>query len=297
MRGPFLRSPQSTSHLMAQVVVALLPIATIAIWRHGAPAAVTLGGAVTAALAVEIAVRRAAPRDLSAVITGMLAALLLPADAPPWLGAAAGALAIGVGKHAFGGLGKNPFNPAALSRGLLMVLVPATLFAPAWAWDGVTMASPLARESGGTAPLLSAVWSGDVPGALGTSAPWAVLLGGLALVALRTIDGRVPLVYLATVTVGSIVLPGSDRIVAHAPWLVADPLLHLLAGGTLLTAFFLLTDPVTAPFAPLGRVAFAAIAGVVTIAARLYTPYPDAAALAVLVANAFTPAIDRWRST
>ncbi len=293
MKGPFLRSPQSTRGLMIQVVAAATPALIAAVVRLGAPAAAVIVSAIAGAVAVEALYHRRGLADGSAVVTGVIVALLLPATAPPWLAAAGGAIAIGLGKAPWGGLGKNPFNPAALARGVLMVVVPAHLFAPAWTWDAVTAASPLSKEIGATAPGWLALAQGDVPGCLGQAAPWTIVLGGVALAAMRTIDWRVPLAYLATVALLAVVLPGGDRVAAHAPWLVGDPLVHLLGGGTLVAAFFLLTDPVTAPMTPGARVAFAAIAGAATMAVRHYTPYPDGAALAVLLANALAPWLDR----
>ncbi len=298
MRGPFLHSGQRTAAIMRQVLLALTPVTVAAIWRHGAGAALLVLASLTAAVTVEAVLARASVSDGSAAVTGVIFALLLPAAAPVWLAALGGALAVGVGKHAFGGLGKNPFNPAALARVVLMGLVPGYFFAPAWAWDGVTQASPLSKAAGALLPSASALLAGDAPGALAQAAPWAVLLGGLVLLVLRSADWRVPLAYLAGVTLLSLVLPPGDRMAGHAPWLVGNPLPHLLAGGTLLTAFFLLTDPVTAPFSPAGKLVFAAVAALVTVATRLYTPYPDGAALAVLCANASAPLIDRaliWR--
>ncbi|MCA9675368.1 MAG: RnfABCDGE type electron transport complex subunit D, partial [Myxococcales bacterium] len=243
--------------------------------------------------AVEATLKHRSVADGSAVVTGAIVALLLPADAPPWLAAIAGALAIGLGKAPWGGLGKNPFNPAALSRAVLMVALPAHFFAPAWRWDAVTAASPLSKEIGATAPSWTALVVGDAPGCLGQAAPWAVVAGGLLLVALRTIDWRVPLAYLSAIAAIALVLPGGARVTGHAPWLVGDPMLHLFGGGTLVAAFFLLTDPATAPMSQGGRIAFAWIAAIATMAIRNFTPYPDGAALAVLLANACAPWLDR----
>ena len=110
---------------------------------------------------------------------------------------------------------------------------------------------------------------------------------------LRAIDWRIPLTYLAVVAFLALVLPASSRIEGHAPWLLGNPLLHLVGGGSLMVAFFMLTDPVTAPFSPDGRIVFAIVAGLYTMLVRFYTPYPDCAALAVLLANATVPLIDR----
>lgn len=293
MKGPFLRSPQSTRGLMIQVVLAATPALIAAVVRLGAPAAAVIVSAIAGAIAVEAIVHRRGLGDGSAVVTGVIVALLLPATSPPWLAGLAGAIAIGLGKAPWGGLGKNPFNPAALSRAVLMVTLPAHFFAPAWRWDAITAASPLSKEVGVTAPSWISLVLGDAPGCLGQAAPWAIVAGGLVLIALRTIDWRVPVAYLSAVALLAMLLPGGARVSAHAAWLIGDPTVHLLGGGTLVAAFFLLTDPVTAPMSAGGRIAFAAIAAAATMAIRHFTPYPDGVALAVLVANACAPWIDR----
>lgn len=278
---------------MAQVLLALAPALAAAVWRYGADGALVIAMALAGALAAEAACTRQAPLDGSAAVTAAIVALVLPASVPWWLAALAGIIAIAVGKHAFGGLGNNVFNPAAMSRAVLMGVFPAYFFAPKWTLDTVSMATPLSKEAGMLAPDIGQVVFGELPGAIGQAAPLAVLAGGLLLIALRTIDWRVPLVYFAGVCALAIVLPAGPRLVGHTPWLEGNPLLQLTAGGTLVVGFFMLTDPVTAPFTPIGKVVFALLAAVFTIVPRYYTPYPDSAALAVLLANVCTPLIDR----
>ncbi len=275
------------------VLVSLLPILGAAIQRFGSDAAVLIGASLAGAWLAEWALDRKQAMDCSALVTGAIFALVLPSTIPWWLAFLGGALAVGLGKHAFGGLGKNLFNPAALSRVLLMGILPAYFFSTVWMIDGLTAASPLAKESGALAPTISELMSGSTSGCLGQAAPLAVLAGGFLLVVLRVVDWRIPLTYLATIAFLALVLPGSDRIAGHAPWLLGNPLLHIVGGGVLITAFFMLTDPVTAPFSQRGRVLFAIVAGTGTMLVRYYTPYPDGAALAVLLANGATPLIDR----
>jgi electron transport complex protein RnfD len=291
--GTILRTPQSIRVLMLQVLAALTPALVAAVWRYGTQGATVIAMAIGGALVAEAACSRRAPTDGSAAVTGAIVALVLPASAPWWLAGLAGVIAIALGKYAFGGLGNNVFNPAAMSRAVLMGVFPAYFFAPSWTIDTVSMATPLSKEAGMVAPELSQVVFGELPGAIGQAAPLAVLAGGLLLVALRTIDWRIPVVYFAGICALAILLPAGPRLVGHTPWLEGNPLLQLTAGGTLIVGFFMLTDPVTAPFTPLGRVVFALLAAAFTIVPRYYTPYPDSAALAVLLANVCTPLIDR----
>lgn len=291
--GPFIHSGKTNRMIMVMAMVGLSPILLATVWRHGADAGLIIASALTGAWLTEWLIDRAQACDGSALVTGAIFALVLPPSIPWWLAFLGGAVAIGLGKHAFGGLGCNLFNPAALSRVLLMGLLPAYFFAPDWIVDGVAMASPLSKESGATGPVLGELVAGNTPGSLGQAAPLAVLIGGLLLVGLRVIDWRIPLVYLVSVAFFALVLPPGARMEGHAPWLLGNPLMHLIGGGTLIAAFFMLTDPVTAPFSPNGRIAFAILAALFTMLVRFYTPYPDGVAFAVLLANAAVPLIDR----
>ncbi len=291
--GPLIHSGRTTRVLMLQVLAALSPAVAAAVARGGVHAAASLALALAASWIAQAACTRRCALHESALVTGAIVVLTLPMSAPNWLAALGGALAVVLGKHLGGGAGSALFNSAALGRAVLMGLFPGLMFAARWpAADGLTAASPLSKEIDATAVGLGDLLLGQHPGSLAGAAPLAVLAGGLLLLALRTIDRGVPLVYLASLALFALVLPAGDRVAGHAPWLAHDPLRHLLSGGALLTAFFMLTDPVTAPFTRRGRWAAAALAGAATVAARLYTPYPDAAVLAVLLANACTPWID-----
>ncbi|HJP04377.1 MAG: Na+-transporting NADH:ubiquinone oxidoreductase subunit D [Chromatiales bacterium] len=292
--GPIIHSGKTNRMMMVLVLVSLAPSLVAAVMRFGFAAALLVICALAGAWLTELVIDRRQAFDGSAVVTGVIFALLLPVTAPWWLALIGGMLATGLGKHAFGGLGCNLFNPAALSRVILMGLIPGAWFiSTAVTIDGITTASPLARESGLLAPTITGLLSGSIPGTIGQVAPLAVLAGGLMLVSLRTIDWRIPLTFLATVAFLALVLPPGIRIEGHAPWLLGNPLLHLVGGGTLLAAFYMLSDPVTAPFTPGGRIIFAVVAALAMMLVRFYTPYPDGAALAVLLANASVPLIDR----
>ncbi|MCP4048064.1 MAG: RnfABCDGE type electron transport complex subunit D [Gammaproteobacteria bacterium] len=293
--GPLIHSGKTNRMMMTLVLVSLTPALIAAVLHYGFTAALLVICALAGTWLTELVLDRQHAFDGSALVTGLLFALLLPVSAPWWLAFLGGVLATGLGKHAFGGLGCNLFNPAALSRVILMALIPGAWFvSTAVTMDGITTASPLARESSMLAPTLAELLSGSTPGTLGQAAPLAVLAGGLLLASLRTIDWRIPLTFLAAVAFLALLLPASERIAGHAPWLLGNPLIHIIGGGTLLAAFFMLTDPVTAPFAPVGRIIFAIIAALAMMLIRYYTPYPDGAVLAILIANACVPLIDRF---
>ena len=294
VKRPFIHSGTTTRVIMTQTVLALVPIVAASLWRSGWDACLLLAAATVSAWTVDFCCDRYNAFDGSAVITGVLFALMLPPSAPWWIAATGAAMAIGIGKHCFGGMGQNLFNPSALARVFMMALLPTYFLQTNWFYDSVAQASPLSKEIDSIAPTLYGLLSGNHPGTLSEAMPAALILGGCLLMILRTIDWQVPIYYMATISLLALCLPASERIAGHAPWLAGNPLLHLAGGGTLLTAFFLLTDPVTSPFTKNGRVLYVIIAGVYTMLIRFYTPYPDSAVFAVLLANAMVPVIDKY---
>lgn len=292
-RGPFLHSGASATRLALWTLCAMAPALAAAVWRAGAPAAALIAACTASAWAADALLKRRVALHPATLVTGCALVLTMPRSAPWWLGALGGVLAVAIAKHAFGARRRNLFNPAAFARAALMLVLPAYFFAPAWTLDGVSGATALAKEAASTPwnPLDLALGAGGLT--LAQAAPWAVAAGGLLLLVLRVSEWRAPLVYLGTIALAALLLPSGGRQMGHAPWLAGDALTHLLAGGTLFTAFFLLTDPVTSPVSRSGRIAAAALAGVVTMAIRFYTPYPDGAIFAVLAANLAAPALDR----
>ncbi len=292
-QSPFIHSGSTTRAMMFQMVAALVPLLATAVWRYGFHAFILIFSAVVAACLADFLLDRHRATDGSAIIIGLIFAFLLPFNAPWWLGVLGGLVAVVLGKHMFGGLGSNPFNPAALARVVLMGLLPLYFFAPRWTVDALSSATPLAKEIDSVAPVLTDLFWGQHAGTLGEAMPLAILAGGILLVVLKTIDWRVPLCYLATISLLALVLPPGDRMSGHAVWLAGNPLVQLLGGGSLFAAFFLITDPVTTPFDARGRLAFAVLAALLTMLIRWYTPYPDGVVFAVVLANAATPLIDR----
>ncbi|OHB67212.1 MAG: hypothetical protein A2Y77_14190, partial [Planctomycetes bacterium RBG_13_62_9] len=250
--------------------------------------------------------------DLSAVVTGVILALSLPPALPLWTAVIGAAVAILVGKMAFGGLGANVFNPAMVGRafltvsfGLLMTAwtMPATMDnGPARsdpnAVDARTQPTPLAlskkaiNEQTGAQTyseqqFLSTI-TGEVGGSLGETSAIAILLGGLYLLVRRTIDIHIPLAMIASAFVfaGIAYLIDSDAYI--------QPFYHLTSGALLFAAFFIATDPVTAPLTARGMWLFGAGVGAVTLLIRIVGKYPEGVMFAVLLMNGLTPLIDRW---
>ncbi len=228
--------------------------------------------------------------DGSALITGLLLAFTLPPTVPLWMPVVGSVVGIAVGKHLFGGIGSNIFNPALVGRAFLLAAWPAAMTtwqAPFVCWgkgavDAVSAATPLAamKLQGQMTPLADLA-IGRVGGCVGETSAVAVLLGAAYLLYKGTITWHIPFSYIGTVAVLAFLLG-------------QDPLFHLLAGGLMLGAFFMATDVVTSPVTKSGRIMFGCGAGVLTIIIRIYGGYPEGVCYAILIMNAVTPLIDRF---
>ncbi|HEY5790873.1 MAG TPA: electron transport complex subunit RsxD [Gammaproteobacteria bacterium] len=327
--SPHAHGPASVSRLMARVILALLPGIAAYAWAFGPGILVQLAYAGLLALAAEALLLRLRGRplapflgDLSAVLTALLLALALPPLAPWWFTAIGVLFAIVVAKHLYGGLGYNPFNPAMVGFVVLMVSFPLEMtrwpaplgldgsapglgeaFALVFGGTlpaGVTLdalsgATPLDHLRTGLAqgqPLGALLGDGTVFGHLGGRGwEWiqlGFLAGGLYLLASRTIDWRIPAGLLAGLLLPAALFHLLDGA-RHA-----SPLFHALNGATVLGAFFIATDPVTASTTPRGRLLFGAGIGLLTWVIRTFGGYPDAIAFAVLLMNMAAPIIDHY---
>ena len=234
-------------------------------------------------------------RDGSACVTATLLALSLPPSLPVGVVVAGVLIAIGIGKHAFGGAGDNPFNPAMVGYAALLLSFPALM--AAWpnpdAVDGITAPTALdAFKHRGGLTVADAWTQARGFGAIG-GANWewlnlGYLAGGIALAVLGVIDWRIPVTLLATLS-----LLAAATYDAASSSSLGSPLFHCFSGGTMLGAFFIATDPVTCPTSPRGRVYFAIVIGAVLFVIRSASTYPDGIAFAVLLANAAAPLIDQ----
>lgn len=251
-------------------------------------------------------------RDGSAAVTGLLFALTITPFTPWWISLSGITFAVVFAKHLYGGLGSNPFNPAMAGYVFVLLCFPVYLnhwpvpgngatpaeylraiFTPAGV-DALSGATPLAymKTQLGAMSMISEIRTGPMFGHLaGTGWEWInvfFLLGGLALLAMGVIKWQVPAAMLAGIVIISAVFHGYD------PDLYASPLLHLFGGGTMLGAFFIATDPVTASTTPRGRLIYAGLVGVLTYVIRVWGAYPDGVAFAVLLGNSCVPLIDRF---
>lgn len=299
--SPHIHAPETTSGIMLDVILALLPALAAAIWLFGSRAAVLTAVCVGTAVLAEWLSRKAMKRpntigDLSAVVTGLLLALNLPATLPLWMAAVGSVIAIVVVKQMFGGIGQNFVNPALTARIILMVSFPTAMarwvapFEHAWSADAVTQATPMASlAAGGNAvsdslPSLSQMLFGLHGGSMGEVCSAALLLGGAYLLIRRVISPIIPVAYLGTVALWMLAAGHGDlTFVAY----------ELLGGGLLLGAIFMATDYTTSPITAKGKWIFGIGCGIITSVIRLYGSLPEGVSFSIILMNILVPHIER----
>ncbi|MEX2523990.1 MAG: RnfABCDGE type electron transport complex subunit D [Gammaproteobacteria bacterium] len=325
LSSPHIHTGSSVSAIMLRVCLALLPGLLCYIWFFGWGVLLQCIIAVLFALLIEAIMLKFRGRairifitDGSVIVTALLFALSITPLTSWWISLLGIAFAVIFAKHLFGGLGHNLFNPAMAGYVFVFLCFPAAMtvwpaapgttaaqpdittyiqciFAacPA-AMDGVTGATPLAHmQSQLTAMnMISEIRESPIYSGIGGKGwEWinlAFLLGGTGLVFLRIIHWQIPVAMLA----GLFLTAGLFNI--HDGELYASPLFYLFSGGTMLAAFFIATDPVTASGTPRGRIIYAGLIGVLVYLIRTFGAFPDGIAFAVLIANAFVPAIDHF---
>ena len=299
--SPHIHAPETTRGIMLDVILALLPALAAAIWLFGSRAAVLTAVCVGTAVLAEWLSRKAMKRpntigDLSAVVTGLLLALNLPATLPLWMAAIGSVIAIVVVKQMFGGIGQNFVNPALTARIILMVSFPTAMarwvapFENAWSADAVTQATPMASlAAGGNAvsdslPSLSQMLFGLHGGSMGEVCSLALLLGGAYLLIRRVISPIIPVAYLGTVALWMLAAGHGDlTFVAY----------ELLGGGLLLGAIFMATDYTTSPITAKGKWIFGIGCGIITSVIRLYGSLPEGVSFSIILMNILVPHIER----
>ncbi|MBQ3069208.1 MAG: RnfABCDGE type electron transport complex subunit D [Clostridia bacterium] len=288
--SPHLHSGDSTRMIMLDVIIALLPASVASIWLFGWQSAALIVTCIAACLASEYLSRLVLRReqtvgDLSAVVTGLLLALNLPATLPLWQAALGSAVAIVVVKQMFGGLGHNFVNPALVGRIVLMVSFPAAMnqyVVPFWmsSVDGVATATPLVQLESFD---LQTLFFGTYGGAIGETCAAALLLGGVYLVVRRVIQPTIPVVFIGTVFVLSWLISGDAYEATR----------QILSGGLMLGAIFMATDYVTCPVTTLGKVIYALGCGGLTVLIRQGGSLPEGVSFAIVVMNILVPLIER----
>ena len=280
---------------MLDVVIALMPALAVGVCMLGIRALLVTLLSIACAVAAEylyslITRTRNTVVDCSAIVTGLLLAMTLPASVPYWQAALGSVFAIIVVKALCGGLGQNVFNPALAARAFLMLIYPAGLTRyAALGVDAVTAATPLHHMVMPALPEESILdmLLGNCPGSIGEISALALLIGGAYLVWRRVISIRIPAAYLATVALLTLIFPKAGNALE---WM----LYQLLSGGVMLGAIFMATDYATSPATPKGQVVFGIGCGALTVLFRYFGIFPEGVTYAILIMNACVWAIDRF---
>ena len=287
---------KTTHNIMLDVIIGLCPAAIASVIIFGPRALLVIAVCILSCVLSEYLSRKAMKRpqtigDLSAVVTGLLLALNLPVTINPLMAVFGSVVAIVVVKQMFGGIGQNFVNPALTARIVLMNSFPApmTHWTAAFDYgataDAVTTATPLSgmmyTYSPNSAPDYFQLLLGTHGGCLGETCALAIILGGVYLIVRKVISPVIPLTYLGTVVVFSIVLG-------------RDPLFDLLAGGLMLGAFFMATDYTTSPLYFWARVIFAVGCGLLTVIIREFGSLPEGVSYSIVLMNIITPLIERY---
>lgn len=290
--SPHIRENTSPGQIMRDVGIALIPALWVGIWRLGiralAVTAVSLGAGLASEWVFCLAARRDTWKDGSAAVTGLLLAMTLPASCPLWIGAVGSMFAVVVMKLLCGGLGQNIFNPALAARALLVLLFPAALTRYAGV-DGVSTPTPLHHMAMGELPEESVldVILGNCAGSIGEISGLALLLGGVYLVWRGVISVRIPVGYMGTVAVLTLIFHRTGQGFA---WM----LYSLFSGGLMLGAVFMATDYATSPVTNVGQVLYGVGCGVLTVIFRYGGLFPEGVTYAILIMNMLVWALDRW---
>ncbi|MBQ1978794.1 MAG: RnfABCDGE type electron transport complex subunit D [Alistipes sp.] len=303
--SPHVQSSQSTASIMRDVVIALIPALVVSVVVFGLNVLFVTALSVAACVLFEYLIQKFVVKgacticNWSAVVTGVLLAFNLPATIPWWIVVIGAFVAIAVAKMTFGGLGKNPFNPALVGRVFLLIAYPVQMTSfPAVenpALDALSGATPLAAvkfgADAGIVPVENLLL-GMMPGSLGEVAAFALLAGFVYLLVRKVITWHIPVTVLGTMAVFAFVVALTRGGDAALMW--QFPLFHILAGGAMLGAIFMATDYATSPMTVKGQVIFAVGIGVITMCIRLWGAYPEGMSFAILIMNACVPLINKY---
>ena len=292
--APHMHNPLTTQRLMQYVLIALLPTAAWGVYAFGLPALLVLGISTATAVLAEFLWQKIAKQpirisDCSALVTGLILGLNLPATAPWWMVMIGSAFAIIIVKQLFGGLGDNFLNPALAARAVLLASWPVHMTASACVnptffkagVDAVATATPLATKSAS----LMELFLGQIPGAIGEVSKAAILLGCLFLVITGTISWRIPVVMTGSVFIFTLLIGGVT---------LEQALIATLSGGVLFGAVFMATDYVTSPITPWAQAIYACMIGLIITLIRQFGSYPEGVTYGILLMNIATPLIDRF---
>lgn len=288
--SPHVKSNTTTSTIMRDVIIALIPALIASNIIFGLRAGLVTAVCVASCVGFEYLSRRIMKKsntisDLSAVVTGIILAFNLPSTMPLWMCVIGSFVAIVIVKQLFGGIGQNFANPAITARIVLLVSFGTQM--TNWAVpkiqavaDAVSGATPMAQLAGGETPNLLNMFLGTTGGSLGETSALALLIGGIYLVYRKVINPIIPVAFIGTVFVFTAILG-------------VNPLAQILGGGLFLGAIFMATDYATSPVTNMGKLIFGIGCGLITVLIRVYGSYPEGVSFAILLMNILVPYIDK----
>ena len=287
--SPHIRSKVTSSNIMLYVTIALLPASAFGVWNFGVSALVMLICTTASAVLTEyiyekLMHKKITINDYSAVVTGLLLGLNMPASAPWWMGVLGGIFAILIVKQLFGGLGQNFMNPALGARCFLLISFTSQM--TTFVYDGVTGPTPLAQLKSGEMVDSMSMLIGRIPGTIGETSVIAVVIGAIFLILMGIIDLRIPGTYIVTFVVFLVIFGGHGF-----DWNYITA--QLCGGGLMLGAFFMATDYVTSPITPNGRILFGICLGVLTGLFRMYGANAEGVSFAIILSNLLVPMIEK----
>ena len=293
--SPHIRDKVTSSNIMLMVVIALLPSSAFGVYNFGIPALIVLISTTVSAVLTEyiyekLMHKKITINDWSAVVTGLLLGLNMPASAPWWMGALGSVFAILVVKQLFGGLGQNFMNPALGARCFLLISFagPMTKFV----YDGVSGPTPLATLKDGGSVDSMKILIGTIPGTIGETSVIAIIIGAVFLIMLGVIDLRIPGTYIVSFVIFVGIFGPFTK--AHVGFF--DPqyiTAHLCGGGLMLGAWFMATDYVTSPITKKGQYVYGILLGVLTGLFRLFGGSAEGVSYAIIISNLLVPLIER----
>lgn len=311
--SPHIHSGDSVKKNMYGVIIALMPALAASLWYFGLGALIVTLTAIAACVFFEFVIQKyllkttTSITDGSAAVTGLLLAFNLPSNLPIGIIIVGAAVAIGIGKMSFGGLGNNPFNPALVGRVFLLISFPVQM--TSWPLPGASRLSYLDAQTGATplsvlkeglasgkpisdimaeVPSYMDLFVGNMGGSAGEVAGLALIIGLIFMLLRKIITWHIPLAVVGTIAVFTGTLHFID------PQAYACPMFHILTGGVLLGAIYMATDYASSPMSKNGMLLYGIGIGVITVLIRVYGAYPEGISFAILIMNAFTPLIDKY---
>ena len=295
---PHVRSKESIQSIMRDVVIALIPASVMGIYYFGIKALMLIIVSIVSSVVFEWGYEKILKKpvtisDFSAILTGLLLALNLPATASWWVPVVGSFIAIVIAKQFYGGLGQNFINPALIGRAFLVAAYPTQTTGAAFATgrmvtDAATYATPLAELKAGTAIVnadaIKNALIGNVGGTIGETCAIALIIGGIYLLIKHVISWRIPVVYIVVVFILTSLMRGNGFL---------GGVYEIFCGGLMLGAIFMATDYVTSPISAKGQIIFAIGCGVLTSLIRVYGGYPEGVSYSILIMNLAVPLIDR----